>query len=229
MKTNSKILKLRNSKDLKSFIRSLGIDLVGIADLRTLEGMPIGLPLEASHFFKIYPRAIVLGAQLGKMGKKALGREVSAFLEKAGLQAFQILEENGYRGVIVHIDEEYDPVRRYGLMSLKVLAKAAGLGWQGRSLLIISPEYGPIHRLIAILTNMPLKADKPISNRCGYCSRCIDYCPARALTLVPFKDHPKSREQVLDIKTCWGDDACLVCLSVCPWVKKSKASSKAER
>jgi len=33
MKTNSKILKLRSTKDLKLFIKSLGIDLVGIADL----------------------------------------------------------------------------------------------------------------------------------------------------------------------------------------------------
>ena len=121
--------------------------------------------------------------------------------------------------LIVHTEDEFDPTNRIGLMSLKVLAKAAGLGWQGRSLLIVSPRYGPIHRWIAILTNMDLHDDEPIPNQCGDCSLCIDKCPQGVLTLAPFDDHPERREDVLDIGLCKGDDGCRVCLVVCPWAK----------
>jgi len=35
---------ITSSNNLKAFVRNLGIDLVGIADLRRLDGMPIGVP-----------------------------------------------------------------------------------------------------------------------------------------------------------------------------------------
>jgi len=102
------------------------------------------------------------------------------------------------------------------------LAKGAGLGWQGRSLLIVSPEYGPIHRLVAVLTDMPLEPDQPIANRCEECSLCVDKCPEGALTLRQFEDHPESREDVLDVEACRGDYGCKVCMVVCPWTEGNR-------
>jgi epoxyqueuosine reductase len=93
------------------------------------------------------------------------------------------------------------------------------LGWQGRSLLIISPEIGPIYRCIGILTNMDLLSDESMPNRCGECTFCVDRCPHHALKLVHFDDHPARREDVLDIHACTGDKGCNVCLVVCPWIK----------
>ncbi len=208
------------TENLKSFIRTLGVDLVGIADLNPLEGMPIGLPSGSSGFLRRYQYAVTFGAQLGKLGDNTSGTEASLFLEKAAFEVMGYLEEKQYRALIIHTEDEFDPIKRMGLMSLKVLAKGAGLGWQGRSLLIVSPEYGPIHRLIAVLTDMPLQDDKPIPNRCGDCSLCIDKCPQEALTLVLFEDHPEHREDVLDISICQGDDGCKVCLVVCPWARQ---------
>jgi epoxyqueuosine reductase len=208
------------TEHLKSFVRRLGIDLVGIADLSTLEGMPIGIPADSATFLERFQSAIVLGAQLGKLGKQASGSEVSAYLEKAGLQVLSYLERDGYRGLIIHTEDEYDPISRTGLLSLKVLAKGAGLGWQGRSLLIVSPAYGPIHRWIAVLTDLELQADEPIANQCGTCSICVDKCPHGALTLVSFDDHPRHRENVLNLEVCRGDDGCAVCLVACPWASQ---------
>jgi ferredoxin len=68
----------------------------------------------------------------------------------------------------------------------------------GRSLLVISPEDGPLHRLVVILTEMPLDTGKPVPNQCGDCSSCVDECPVGALTLTTFDDHPLHREDVLD-------------------------------
>jgi epoxyqueuosine reductase QueG len=217
---NPQIQQKTETEYLKHYVRNLGIDLVGIANLRLLEGMPIGITSNSVDFLKSYQCAIVLGTQLDKLGKKASGDEVSLYMEKAALELVNYVEGKGYHTLIVHTEDEFDPINRLGLLSLKVLAKGAGLGWQGRSLLIISPEYGPIHRWIAILTNMDLLTDEPIPNKCGDCTLCIDKCPQGALRLVSFDDHPNRREDVLDIRTCTGDDGCKVCLMVCPWVKQ---------
>jgi epoxyqueuosine reductase QueG len=205
---------------LKRYVKNLGVDLVGIANLRLLEGMPTGIASLSVDLLKYYQCAIVMGTQLGKLGMNASGDDVSLYMEKAALELVNYVEGKGYHTLIVHTEDEFDPINRLGLLSLKVLAKGAGLGWQGRSLLIISPEYGPIHRWIAVLTNMDLQTDEPIPNKCGNCTLCIDKCPQGALRLMSFDDHPDRREDVLNIRTCRGDDGCKVCLIVCPWIKQ---------
>ncbi len=204
-------------RELRRFVGNMGIDLCGVVSMDSVRGMPTGLPAAGLGFLSEYKWAIVLGAQQGKLGEGASGNDVSLYLEKAALEVAAFLEHKGYRALTVHTEDEFDPVERKGLLSLKVLAKGAGLGWQGRSLLIVSPRYGPLHRLIAILTNMPLEADRPVSNQCGDCSICVDECPVGALTLRVFEDHPGSREDVLDLSACLGDDGCMICLEACPW------------
>ncbi len=207
----------RETEALNELARDLGVDLFGVADLKRLQGLPIGEGGDPAGLTEKYRHAVVLGAQLHKLGRKATGADLDLFLEKAALRISAFLEQKHDRALIIHPEDEIDPARRLGLLSLKVLAKAAGLGWQGRSLLIVSPEYGPVHRWIALLTNRGLEPGAPVANRCGDCTRCIDNCPAGALRFVPFADHPDRREDVLDIQACLGDDGCLACLEACPW------------
>jgi ferredoxin len=209
--------RLRETEQVKTVVRDLGIDLVGIADLRLLDGMPCGMSLDSASFLTQYPYAIVMGAQIGKLGSEAPGIEVSLFLEKAASKLVSLLVKRGYHALTVHAEDEFHPTKRMGFMSLKVLAKGAGLGWQGRSLLIVSPKYGPIHRLIGVLTNMKLHPDSPIPNQCGDCSICVGKCPTRALTLSAFEDHPETRQDVLDVDSCLGNGGCNICLLACPW------------
>jgi len=209
------------TKKLIKYIEKLDIDIYGVADMHLLEEMNTGVPINLKNFLNMFPYAIVLGAQYGKLGKKASGGKTALFLEEAAFSIMEYLEGKGYRQLIIHTEDEFDPINRLGFMSLKLLAKTAGLGWQGRSLLIISPEYGPLHRLIAILTDLPLETNQVIKNECGDCRKCIEACPQNALTFVAFSDHPSRREDVLDIKTCLGDNGCMVCILSCPWLKKS--------
>ncbi len=215
----------RETEALRELAKDLGIDLFGVADLRRLQGMPTGLDGGPAGLTGMFRFAIVLGAQLHKLGKKATGDDHCLFLERAALGISGYLEGRKDRALIVHPEDEFDPVRRLGLLSLKVLAKEAGLGWQGRSLLIVSPEFGPVHRWIALLTNLELETGAPMENRCGDCSRCVDSCPQQALKLVLFTDHPKRREDVLNVSACRGDDGCLACLEVCPWRPDSRPES----
>lgn len=208
------------TKKIKSFIHSRGIDIVGIADLSELVNIPVGLDIDLAGFFKKYPSAIVFGAQYGKISDRASGDETAVFLEKVVYDVMGYLEEMHYQFLVIHPEDEYDPDKRMGLLSLKILAKQAGIGWQGRSLLVVSPEYGPLHRLIAVLTNMPLNFDTPIQNKCGDCRICIEKCPKKSLIFSKFDDHPNTREEVLDIQTCLGDLGCMVCIINCPFLKK---------
>lgn len=206
--------------ELKSLARERGVDLCGVADLKRLQGIPFGGGGDPAGLAGRFRHAVVLGAQLHKLGKKATGDDHNLFLENAALGIAGWLEKRNDRALIIHPEDEIDPVGRLGLLSLKVLAKEAGLGWQGRSLLIVSPEYGPVHRWIALLSNLDLRPDAPLENRCGDCRLCVDRCPQRALTFVPFADHPERREDVLDVRACRGDDSCRVCLEVCPFQKR---------
>jgi hypothetical protein len=110
--------------ELMSRIRTLGLDVAGAAE-------PAGL-LKRSRY------AIVLGAQLDKLGRRASGAETDLFLGRAALEITSYLEAKGHPAFLIHPEDEYDPVHRMGLLSLKALAKTAGLGRQGRSLLIVS-------------------------------------------------------------------------------------------
>jgi len=212
--------KYENTLRLKKLIRINQIDIAGIADLTTLKNIPSGIGLERSELFQHYQYAIVLGAQYGKLGINSTGEETSLFLEKIAHEiTSHIIEKEKFAALTVHTEDEFDPIKRIGLLSLKALAKSAGLGWQGRSLLIVSPDYGPIHRLVAVLTDLPLLSDHSVPNQCGDCSRCIDRCPQKSLSLVKFQDHPVSRDEVLKVESCLGDYSCSVCIRVCPWLK----------
>ncbi|WP_203364097.1 tRNA epoxyqueuosine(34) reductase QueG [Bacillus sp. REN10] len=63
----------------------------------------------------------------------------------------------------------------------RAVAERAGIGWSGKNCSIITPEFGSYVYLGEMITNLPLKPDQPIEERCGSCTKCIDACPTGAL------------------------------------------------
>ncbi len=67
-------------------------------------------------------------------------------------------------------------------ISHKMVATRAGLGWIGKTDLLVTKQFGPRLRLVTVLLkNDPGYHAKPIEkSRCGNCVICVDKCPAKA-------------------------------------------------
>ena len=121
----------------------------------------------------------------------------------------------------------------------KPIAEAAGIGWQGKSTILVEPGHGTWSFLGNIVTTLDLPPSEPGRDRCGTCTRCIDVCPTRAIT-APYQldaskcisyltiEHdgaipPEYREAVGD--RLFGCDECL---DVCPWNKWAVPTEEAK-
>ncbi len=62
-------------------------------------------------------------------------------------------------------------------------AVQAGLGWIGKSQMLIIPKAGSEFFLGELFITEELPPDKPLPNHCGTCQRCVDACPVHALSL----------------------------------------------
>ena len=84
--------KIIETEKLSKHIKKLEIDTYGVADMHLLKEMETGLPTDLKKFLNMFPYAIVLGAQYGKLGKIASGDENSLFLEDAAFSIMSYLE-----------------------------------------------------------------------------------------------------------------------------------------
>jgi epoxyqueuosine reductase QueG len=114
--------------------------------------------------------------------------------------------------------------------SHKMAGTRAGIGWIGKTDLLVTKEFGPRVRLATVLTKTPIgKCGTPINkSRCGKCSECIDSCSAKAgngllwdvtVDRDQFYDPFKCREYCKKIsKQNINKDIslCGICVSVCP-------------
>lgn len=69
----------------------------------------------------------------------------------------------------------------YGPLLERPFAAAAGLGWQGKSTMLLVPGYGPWVMLGVIATTLAIEPDRPLRKSCGSCTRCITACPTGAI------------------------------------------------
>jgi epoxyqueuosine reductase QueG len=124
-------------------------------------------------------------------------------------------------------------------ISHKMVATRAGLGWIGKTDLLISKTFGPRLRLVSILLDKdPGNIAVPIEkSRCGKCRICVDRCPARAATGLKW-DITIHRDKFFNAFLCRekcgelgkkilnvDERICGLCISVCP-VGQLKKSAK---
>jgi epoxyqueuosine reductase QueG len=189
-----------SAEDLKTKARTLGADLVGIADGRLMDENP-PYPSDPKKPSDITDhdadRVIVLARRLSigtaripawNNRHKFYNDELTiTALEETALELVLWLEEQGYPALIVpptHVDPwKYDgnPEKHMSpLLSMDHAAVEAGLGTLGLNLQLLTPEYGPRVMLIAVLTSAPLEPDKRMEQPlCAgpECGRCLSACP----------------------------------------------------
>ena len=155
----------------------------------------------------------------GRIARYALGDDYHhILLEKLEMLAAEITQ--GGAQAKVYVDT--------GPVLEKPLAERAGIGWQGKSTMLIHPKLGPWLLLGEILTTLELEPDAPQNDHCGSCSRCITACPTGAIT-APYQLDARRCIAYLtielkgsipeELRPLIGDRVygCDECLDVCPW------------
>lgn len=222
--------------ELKEFCRSSGADLAGIADLAFFQQGWLTMP---SDLLLPYTRAVSVAVRLDNTLMDAIAshptieyaehyRAANADLDRLTAEISAWIISRGYRAEAVPASKITDTENLLGAVSHKAIARMAGIGWQGKSLLIVSPEFGPRIRLATVLTTMPLSPDRPIKNQCGACTECTNACPVKAIRNVTAVDRYTSRDEALQFGKCVdrtyenslltgiGARICGVCVRACP-------------
>ncbi len=228
------------AEELKTAARAAGTDLVGIADLAPFKSSPT---VPAQPELGPFANAVSVAIRLDDAVIEGIERAptpayvqhyhlANAALDRITAQLAQWLLSRRFSALPISASQVVDMVRLLGAISHKAVARVAGIGWQGKSLLIVSPQYGPRIRLATVLTNMPLAADLPLKNRCGACRACADACPASAIRNARAEPRYESREAALHLDRCvqqlrdfkarlgLGSPICGVCVRVCPFGSK---------
>ena len=233
---------------LKAHIIELGASLVGVTELTHFKGgklecFPPGLLDTYTHALSIAV-ALDYGIMQDIDDTPTVAyadhyRQVNIQLDALAEGAVkQLQKEHGRRALAIPASKFEDPDKLFGAISHKAVARMAGLGWQGKSLLIINSMFGPSIRLVTVLTDMPLYADRPMNNRCGKCDKCQTACPVGAIKGVGTDSNYSSREEAIDLELCnnrtlannelpdIGARVCGVCVKACPWGSSSGLPEK---
>ncbi|MEE2996177.1 MAG: hypothetical protein VX700_03450 [Pseudomonadota bacterium] len=187
------------AEEIKAKARSLGADIVGIADGAVLDAnRPPGFPNGPSDITEHDSgRVIIIGMRYAS-GTTRIKRwderhkyyndELTlTMLEEASLSLVYWLEDLGYPGIIIpptHVDPwayKNDPGEHLTtLISLNHAAVEAGLGTLGLNLQLLTPEYGPRVMLSAVMCTLDCNTDGPMSDalcKGPECGRCLSTCP----------------------------------------------------
>ena len=221
---------------------ALGADYFGVADLSLAREF---VEEQGGEMVAQFPRAVSIGVampsaivdQLPRHREKAVALAYRSHsydilnlrLDQIGSRLASILQRQGYAAFPIRATgSPADREHLRAIFSHKLAAHLAGLGWIGKSCLLVTPEVGPRARWASILTDAPLAVGQPLVERCGECAECVDACPPHAFAGRNFSDEP--REARFDVFRCneymrqseefVGVRVCGMCVYVCPHGRK---------
>ncbi len=192
------------TEQLKAAARAAGADLVGIAPLERFDGQP-----PERHPASIFPEAraaVVLARRITRGTVRAVEEgtnwqtyelfgyhwldteflalttfEVAEWLEDRGWEAcclFPFPPEAWPQGVAVRDGQPAPNV----YIDMDIAAVAAGLGEIGWCRVLLTPQFGPLQRVQAIITDAPLEPDAMFGGEiCTRCGVCAAVCPLGAI------------------------------------------------
>lgn len=235
-------LAMELSEKLPRLVRRLGGDIYGVADLTMVKEEVIR---QSGQYLSEFPRAVSIGVKLthpivDRLPERdrsavAIAYHTNAYevvnlrLDAIASRVASALQDAGFRAYPVSVAERIEDERICAEFSHKLAAHVAGLGWIGKSCLLVTPQAGPRVRWTTVLTDAPLPATgTPLEQRCGDCRECVDACPIHAFTGRNFIPGDP-REMRYDARACeiyfnnmkaQGKVAvCGMCLYACPFGK----------
>ncbi len=161
-----------------------------------------------------------------KISRYATGKDYHKILKKK-LKKIDTFIKNKIPDIQTRITVDSAPVPE------KILAKYAGLGWQGKNTNIIHPLYGSYFFIACIFLNYEITEDwSPtiITDGCKNCQLCIISCPTNALE--PYKLNVErclsyrniESKEVMPIEYIKNSKGwvfgCDICQEVCPYNNK---------
>ena len=189
------------TSELSSLLHNEGASLVGFGDISALDyqgftscvALAVMIPAKVIAGIKNGPTRDYfdsyheLNARLN-----ALAELAAKYLSDRGHRALPqttttVVESPGYRTPVPH----------------KTCATRAGLGWIGKSTLLVTEEYGPAVRLSSVLTDAEFDSvSEPINvSRCGSCTACASACPGQAIKGALW-DVNAPLESLVDVEDC---------------------------
>jgi len=215
----------KEKSKLKKFCMDQGASLFGVADISKVKKDFNLQPEEIQGL----DRAICIGYALSKKvldGAKDHPtklyyhhyKQVNSLLDQIALQVVSLLQKNGFNGLAIPASQVLNWEKQEVHLSHRKIARMAGLGWIGRSNLLINEKIGSNFRLVTVLTDALLVPDKEINFGCSKCRACVIVCPAKAIKDEPLDfDHVSCYEKLREFrKLGYGDQyICGVCVRVC--------------
>jgi len=203
-------------QELEGLAKENGASLFSVAETGEEERREFGLK-----------RAIVLAVRLSDaVIERVIDRptkpylhhykQVNYLLDRMALLLANHIQEKGKDALPIPASQVVDWARLKGDLSHKKMAYLAGLGWIGRQSLIVSPQFGARIRLVTVLTDLELPAQKPIDAGCGKCIACIKACPAGAIkdNVADF-DLSACKSQLEIFRKEIGQHICGICVKAC--------------
>ncbi|MDE7444818.1 MAG: 4Fe-4S binding protein [Lachnospiraceae bacterium] len=216
-----------DSHKVKKIMYSLGADLCGIASIDRFADAPAGYhPLDVLPICKSVISFACRFPVAALSCKTAVPytrvrNSLTPKMDAIALDFCIEMEKNGIAAIPIPTNEsqwDSSTERWRSVVSQKHAAQAAGLGTMGRHSLLITPEFGSMVWLGAVLTEAELEPDPVLKKICNDCNLCVEICPVNAL------EEPRLKQQ-----TCWdhafGENketkyweiSCHKCRDICPY------------
>lgn len=162
------------------------------------------------------------GEEYAKISRYGWGRDYHKVMHKK-LKALMLWLESLGAGIQARYYADTGPVQD------KVWAQRAGIGWIAKNGNLITREYGSWVFLGEMITNLELASDRPHTEHCGSCTRCLDACPTGAIT-QPFvvdanrciayhtiENRSETLPETIAPNLQGWVAGCDICQDVCPW------------
>ena len=241
---------------IKEIAKEEGIDLIGVANLDEINVFRDRLSKFADRSIAFFSREITDKVDYLKVWDQTKSIISFGILYRHDISIPDDMHPRGVIASFAH-GEDYHIVLKYkakalmnrindsllscnykvyvdtGVLSDRIMAYSAGLGFYGKNNFIISPQYGSFIFLGHILIDKELSTNTEfMQSSCGDCRKCIDACPTNAIQDGRQFDHNKCisylTQKGKDSNTYGYLYGCDICQNVCPFNQIAPLSNHVE-